>query len=76
MGRKFKKPKFQQGILELRVEGDGICICGTKSGLQKLSEYSQKLINDPKIGHIHLGDYQILTPDSKKVVIAIFEAEI
>lgn len=75
MSKTFKKPDFTDGILELRVEDSEICIYASKSGLQRLSEFCQKLINEPKTGHIHLEDYQVLTPDSLKGVIAIFEKE-
>lgn len=75
MFKKFKEPNFRNGILELRFENNEICIYGTRLGLQRLSEFCQKLINKPQIGHVHLEDYEILTPDSLIGAVAIFEAE-
>jgi len=72
MSKAFKNPEFTEGILELRIEDNEICIYATKAGLRKLSEFCQRLIDEPNTGHIHLEDYQVLTPDSLKGVIAIF----
>jgi len=75
MKKEFKAPDFQENDLELRVEDGEVCIYATKSGLQALSDFCVKLINKPDIGHIHLEDYEILTPSSLQGVIAIFEKQ-
>jgi hypothetical protein len=71
---KFIPPDFQKGEVELRIEKDNeIAIYGSVDGLKKIAELINHLIGNPKVGHVHLGDYEILTKNSLKGVIAIFD---
>ncbi|MFH0856101.1 MAG: hypothetical protein V1869_06330 [Candidatus Omnitrophota bacterium] len=72
---KFIKPDFIERHLELRYENNEVCIYGTQEGLKKLSELILKLADNPKQGHIHLEDYQLLTDKSLIGVVAIFDKE-
>ncbi len=75
MAAKFVKPVFKDKSLELRYENNEICIYGTKEGLKKLSDLILNLIANPKQGHIHLEDYEILTDKSLIGAVAIFDKE-
>lgn len=68
----FIKPDFSAGSLELRVVNGEICIYGTKSGLNELANLCKRLIDNPKIGHLHLEDRELLTEKSNIGVIAVF----
>lgn len=70
---KFIKPDFSEKSLELRCENNEICIYGTKEGLKKLSNLILDLIENPRQGHIHLEDYELLTGTSLIGAVAIFE---
>ena len=72
MANDFIAPSFDNGEIELRFENDEICIYGTSKGLKKLSDFCLELINNPKSGHIHLEDYEVLTNNSLIGVLAIF----
>lgn len=69
---KFISPDFTERTLELRYENEIVCIYGTKEGLKRLSNLVLELIENPKRGHIHLEDYEILTKKSLTGVIAVF----
>jgi ABC-type histidine transport system ATPase subunit len=71
--KKFIKPDFTKRSLELRFEDETICIYGTKEGLLKMAELCRNLANNPNQGHIHIEDCRILTEESKKGAIAIFD---
>lgn len=73
MDRKFRKPDFSKKDIELRFENDVICIYGTPMGLAKLADFCHELIDHPEEGHIHLEAYGLLTHESKRGAIAIFE---
>ncbi len=75
MFKKFKKPIFKDKNLELRYENNEICIYATKEGLKKLSDLILNLIANPKQGHIHLEDYEMLTDKSLIGAVAIFDKE-
>ena len=72
MASTFRKPDFRSKDIELRYENGEICIYGSADGLKRIIAFCQKLIDRPAIGHIHLEDYEILTPESEKGAIAIF----
>lgn len=72
MEQRFRKPEFSKGNLELRYEDNVVCIYGTETGLRTLVDCCQRLIQDPNEGHVHLEDYQVLTPKSENGAIAIF----
>lgn len=73
MSKDFKKPVFRSGDIELRFENEEVCIYATARGLSRLIEFCQMLLEDPKRGHIHMEDYEILTDTSLKGTIAIFK---
>jgi hypothetical protein len=73
MSAEFIKPNFSVGYLELRCDKGEISIYGNKHGLVRLNKLIIDLIDKPQQGHIHLEDYEILTPNSEKGTIAIFE---
>jgi hypothetical protein len=75
---KFKTPDFKERPLEVRLNGDEVCIYGTKTGLKRLAELCLKLVNGAKSDsseHIHLEDFEILTPESKRCVVAVFDGD-
>jgi hypothetical protein len=71
MTKKFVVPHFKDKNLELRFENDEVCIYATPIGLKKLIKFCQDLLQNPKQGHIHLEDYEVLTEASLKGVIAV-----
>jgi hypothetical protein len=73
MAGKFRNPDFSKNDIELRFENEVVCIYGTKKGLAKLAGFCMELIEHPEEGHIHLENYGLLTQESKKGAIAIFE---
>ena len=73
MNSTFIKPDFSNASIEFRVVEGEICIYATNEGLEKLASLCSKLIKHEKQGHIHLEDYEVLTKDSLRAVIAIFE---
>jgi ABC-type histidine transport system ATPase subunit len=72
MSKAFVPPVFQERCIELRHENGEVCIYGTKAGLKKMIDFCMTLLNDPKIGHIHLEDYEVLSEKSLKGTIAVF----
>jgi len=74
MTRKFREPSFEneKRHIELRFEGEEICIYATSTGLEELMTFCRQLLDKPRIGHIHLEDYEILTKDSLRGTIAVF----
>lgn len=73
---KFKAPDFKERQLELRFDGDEVCIYGTKMGLKRLAALCLELASDAKSSsseHVHLEDFEILTSDSKRCVVAVFD---
>ena len=73
MNTKFKKPDFKDRGIELRLDNGEVCIYATKAGLEKLVSYCRELIEKPSKGHIHLEDYEVLTRDSLRGTIAVFD---
>ena len=73
MDSNFNQPDFHQHDIELRYVNGEICIYATENGLRNIISTCEKLIKDSKVSHIHLEDYDMLTADSLKGVIAIFE---
>ena len=72
MSQIFRHPEFRDRSLELRCEKDEVCVYATEDGLRRLIELCTHLLNDPKAGHVHLEDYEILTADSLRGSIALF----
>jgi len=67
-------PDFQKSEVELRIgENNVIEIYGTVDGLKKIAELINHLIGNPRVGHVHLEDYEILSKNSLKGVIAVFD---
>ena len=73
MKKDFVIPSFVDKCIELRFENNEICIYATPTGLRKLIGFCEELLRNPKQGHIHLEDYEVLTEASLKGVIAVFE---
>lgn len=71
----FRRPDFDTRHLELRFEDEEVCIYATPTGLEKLMAFCKQLLDNPRIGHIHLEDYEILTRDSLTGVLAVFVTE-
>lgn len=71
MGKEFIKPDFAMGDIELRYEESEIAIYATDNGLRKLISFCEMLIENPKQGHIHLEDYEVLTANSLKGTLTI-----
>ncbi len=71
----FIKPDFRLNSLELRCENNEVCLYGTKEGLKKLANLILSIANDTKTTHIHLEDYDFLTPNSLAGAVAIFEKD-
>lgn len=71
----FEPPEFSHGRdLEFRVDNGEVCIYGTPTGLRRLSDLILRLSahTDGPTNHIHLDDYELLTPRSLKAVIAVY----
>ena len=76
--KKFTEPSFAGKSLELRFENNEVCIYGTKDGLEKLSAICARLaanLKDNASEHIHLQDYEMLTPKSLHGVVAVFRGK-
>jgi hypothetical protein len=59
--------------VELRYDGEEVTIYGTPHGLSRLAEMCITLARESQASeHLHLEDYQILTPSSLRGVIAVF----
>lgn len=72
MSKRFIPPVFDTGIVELRCEDNEVSIYGTAEGLTKLAGLMMRLVDNPREGHIHLEDYEILTGASLIGALAIF----
>ena len=70
---RFMMPDFQERPLELRYENNEVCIYGTKDGLRKLADLIISLVKTPGGTHIHLEDYELLTRDSLRGAVAVFD---
>jgi hypothetical protein len=75
MTRAFRKPNFETGQIELRLEDGEVCIYATNTGLEKLIAFCKSLLDDPRQGHIHLEDYGVLTAGSLRGALAVFPSE-
>jgi hypothetical protein len=71
----FQRPRFADGVLELRVSRGEVCIYGTPDGLAKLQRAIGDLLEAGGEEHLHLEDREMLTADSLRGVIAVFEPE-
>ena len=72
----FVRPVFDGKSIELRYINDEVCIYGNQEGLKKLSEFCMRLASigpDQETEHIHLEDYDVLTSESLRGVIAVFK---
>ena len=72
MAKAFDAPVFDNRDLEFRLEDAEIQIYGSERGLIRLAELCLKLSQARKDDHIHLEDYELLTPDSMVAVIVRF----
>ena len=69
--------KFQNSdkkTIEIRFENDEVVIQATKEGLHKIKEFCDKLLKKPKIGHIHMEDYEVLTVSSVKATLVLLDS--
>lgn len=73
MKKEFIYPDFSKKDLEVRFENDVVCIYGTENGLKELIRISEFLIDNPEASHLHLDAPPVLTKESLKCVIAIFD---
>ena len=73
MDLKFIKPDFSNASIEFRVVNDEVCIYATSKGLEKLAAFCGRLAENKKQDHIHLEDYEVLTPNSLRAIIANIE---
>jgi hypothetical protein len=74
--KKFARPVFDGKCLELRCADDEVCIYGNQEGMKKLSEFCLRLAGlapDQETEHIHLEDYEVLTPNSLRGTIAVYK---
>jgi hypothetical protein len=75
----FESPEFSDdGQIEVRVDESGVSIYGNKTGLAKFIRHCERLVRNTKSegnAHIHLEDFDLLTRNSKRLVIACFETE-
>jgi hypothetical protein len=72
MKKDFSEPNFSEGIIEFRVNGDEVAIYATPEGLRWLAQKCLVLVDGRKKEHLHLGDYQVLTKESKGATLAQF----
>lgn len=73
MSQDFKKPEFKEGNIELRFQDGEVALYGTKEGFEKFIGLCQDLMTRKAPDHIHLEDYEILTKNSTRATIAIFD---
>ena len=74
---KFKNPKFGDKCIELRFEHGEVCIYANRAGLKHLAAFCAQLDGKLQTGlseHIHLEDMQVLTSESLRGTIAVFDA--
>jgi hypothetical protein len=64
MKNKFNTPDFKKGAIELRFEANEVCIYSTENGLRKLIAFCNMLLENPKQGHVHIEDFDVLTSNS------------
>jgi len=69
----FLRPNFLSGDIELRIDGNNVCIYATDAGLGKIISFCESLKDAKGNKHLHLEDYAVLTEQSLKGVIAKFE---
>lgn len=73
MSQEFENPIFKDGSIEFRFQDGEVALYGTKEGFEKLIGLCQDLMTRKVPDHIHLEDYEILTKNSTRATIAIFE---
>lgn len=73
MNQKFVEPDFKEGSIELRFQDGEVSLYGTKEGFKRLIELCQDLMVLKAPSHVHLEDHEILTKNSTRATIAIFE---
>jgi len=65
----------QSQDIEIKIIQDDVCIYATPIGLMKIIKFCETLLANPKIGHIHMEDYNVLTENSRKTVIVMVTKE-
>ena len=76
--KKFIRPVFDHKCIEFRYTDEEVCIYGTRKGLKKLSDLCLQLVHCEqtlKTEHIHLEDYEVLTSNSLRGTIALFDED-
>jgi hypothetical protein len=73
MKEKFMRPDFTRGNIKLVFESGEVCIYANADGLKKLMDFCNQLLTKSKDDHMHLEDYDVLTGDSLRGVIALFK---
>jgi len=72
MKESFSAPDFSEGMIEFRLDGDEIAIYATPDGMRWLAQKCLVLVDSGKKNHLHLGDYKVLTKQSKLATLAQF----
>ena len=72
MGSKSTNIDFSHGILEFRINGEEVEIHGTKEGLQWLARKCLVRVDKNKNRHLHLEDYEVLTPKLKITTLVLW----
>lgn len=73
MKKEFIYPDFSKKGLEVRCENSEVYIYGTADGLRELIKTCEFLIENPQVSHLHLDAPPVLTRESNKCVVAIFD---
>lgn len=75
MVMEFQLPEFKSGKIKVCLNGADVAIYGTTEGLLILGKLCIELADKKKVEHLHFEDYDVLTRDSLKLVIAAFVSE-
>lgn len=73
MGDQFIRPDFNNGAIKIGFAEGEVYIYATEVGLRKLIDFCNLLLTRHKEDHIHMEDFDVLTEDSLKGVIALFK---
>ena len=75
MDDQSRKPDFDSGVIKLGIAEGEVYIYATEVGLRKLTDFCKLLLTKSKEDHMQLEDFDVLTKDSLKGVIALFKTE-
>jgi hypothetical protein len=71
---KFVEPKLDPDLIEFRYVDGEVSLYFNKEGLERLIEV-MKGVADKSPNHIHLQDYEILSPNSLPAVLGFFDKQ-